>query len=40
MFQGSQLTPFFSWLQMGRDIVLMWFRYNVSNQWAVNDFSE
>jgi len=24
---GSKITPFFSWLQMGRDVSLIWFRY-------------
>uniref|UniRef100_A0A1I7XNE7 DNA-directed RNA polymerases I and III subunit RPAC1 n=1 Tax=Heterorhabditis bacteriophora TaxID=37862 RepID=A0A1I7XNE7_HETBA len=26
---GSKITPIWSWLQMGRDLVLVWFRYRV-----------
>ncbi|CAI5453709.1 unnamed protein product [Caenorhabditis angaria] len=26
---GSKITPIWSWLQMGRDLVLIWFRYTV-----------
>lgn len=26
---GSKITPFWSWLQMGRDLLLIWFRYLV-----------
>lgn len=25
---GSKVTPIFSWLQMGRDILLIWYRYS------------
>ncbi|VDM56708.1 unnamed protein product [Angiostrongylus costaricensis] len=25
--EGSKLVPFWSWLQMGRDLILIWFRY-------------
>lgn len=24
---GSKIIPVFSWLQMGRDLVLIWFQY-------------
>jgi dolichyl-phosphate beta-glucosyltransferase len=24
---GSKVTPIISWIQMGRDIILIWFRY-------------
>uniref|UniRef100_A0A0K0DCW0 dolichyl-phosphate beta-glucosyltransferase n=1 Tax=Angiostrongylus cantonensis TaxID=6313 RepID=A0A0K0DCW0_ANGCA len=27
--EGSKLVPFWSWLQMGRDLILIWFRYRV-----------
>ncbi|XP_058815143.1 dolichyl-phosphate beta-glucosyltransferase [Topomyia yanbarensis] len=27
--EGSKLTPFWSWLQMGRDLMLIWFRYAI-----------
>ncbi|XP_055632213.1 dolichyl-phosphate beta-glucosyltransferase isoform X2 [Toxorhynchites rutilus septentrionalis] len=27
--EGSKLTPFWSWLQMGRDLVFIWFRYAI-----------
>ncbi|EFO95180.1 hypothetical protein CRE_09266 [Caenorhabditis remanei] len=27
---GSKITPFWSWLQMGRDLILIWFRYTVN----------
>ncbi|XP_058062856.1 dolichyl-phosphate beta-glucosyltransferase [Anopheles bellator] len=27
--EGSKLTPFWSWLQMGRDLILIWFRYAI-----------
>uniref|UniRef100_A0A915EK26 Dolichyl-phosphate beta-glucosyltransferase n=1 Tax=Ditylenchus dipsaci TaxID=166011 RepID=A0A915EK26_9BILA len=36
---GSKITPFFSWLQMGRDIVLIWFRY-LLKVWKVNEVVE
>ncbi|CAJ0570324.1 unnamed protein product, partial [Mesorhabditis spiculigera] len=26
---GSKITPVWSWIQMGRDLVLIWFRYSV-----------
>jgi len=26
---GSKVTPFISWFQMGRDIILIWFRYAI-----------
>ncbi|KAF1753605.1 hypothetical protein GCK72_020162 [Caenorhabditis remanei] len=26
---GSKITPFWSWLQMGRDLILIWFRYTI-----------
>lgn len=27
--EGSKVTPFFSWIQMGRDLVLIWLRYKI-----------
>lgn len=27
--EGSKLVPFWSWLQMGRDLFLIWFRYKI-----------
>ncbi|KJH53421.1 glycosyltransferase, group 2 family protein [Dictyocaulus viviparus] len=27
--EGSKIVPFWSWLQMGRDLILIWFRYRV-----------
>ncbi|XP_049301683.1 dolichyl-phosphate beta-glucosyltransferase [Anopheles funestus] len=27
--EGSKLTPFWSWLEMGRDLMLIWFRYAI-----------
>lgn len=33
---GSKITPILSWIQMGRDIVLIWFRYTVQ-LWKDND---
>ncbi|KAL0278546.1 UNVERIFIED_CONTAM: hypothetical protein PYX00_000342 [Menopon gallinae] len=27
--EGSKLVPFWSWLQMGRDLFLIWFRYTI-----------
>lgn len=26
---GSKVTPFWSWLQMGRDLILIWLRYTI-----------
>lgn len=26
---GSKITPFFSWIQMGRDLLLIWLRYQI-----------
>jgi dolichyl-phosphate beta-glucosyltransferase len=26
---GSKITPFFSWLEMGRDLILIWLRYQI-----------
>nr|CAG4641126.1 EOG090X0BIY [Eulimnadia texana] len=31
---GSKVTPFWSWLQMGRDLVLIWLRY-FSGAWRI-----
>lgn len=27
--EGTKLTPFFSWIQMGRDLVFIWLRYQI-----------
>uniref|UniRef100_A0A1A9WWC1 Dolichyl-phosphate beta-glucosyltransferase n=1 Tax=Glossina brevipalpis TaxID=37001 RepID=A0A1A9WWC1_9MUSC len=32
--EGSKLTPFWSWLQMGIDLFLIWFRYNIG-AWRI-----
>uniref|UniRef100_U5EVJ0 Dolichyl-phosphate beta-glucosyltransferase n=1 Tax=Corethrella appendiculata TaxID=1370023 RepID=U5EVJ0_9DIPT len=32
---GSKITPFWSWLQMGRDLILIWFRY-ATGIWKLN----
>lgn len=32
--EGSKLTPFWSWLQMGTDLFLIWFRYTIG-AWKV-----
>uniref|UniRef100_A0A1L8EDD8 Dolichyl-phosphate beta-glucosyltransferase n=1 Tax=Haematobia irritans TaxID=7368 RepID=A0A1L8EDD8_HAEIR len=32
--EGSKLTPFWSWLQMGIDLFLIWFRYTVG-AWQI-----
>lgn len=32
--EGSKLTPFWSWLQMGADLFLIWFRYTIG-AWKV-----
>lgn len=34
--EGSKVTPIFSWIQMGRDIILIWFRYTFKI-WKIND---
>lgn len=31
---GSKLTPFWSWVQMGRDLVLIWLRYTIG-AWKI-----
>ncbi|KAL9927579.1 dolichyl-phosphate beta-glucosyltransferase wollknaeuel [Glossina fuscipes fuscipes] len=33
--EGSKLTPFWSWLQMGVDLFLIWFRYTIG-AWRVD----
>lgn len=33
---GSKITPIISWIQMGRDILLIWFRYTFQI-WRDND---
>lgn len=27
--EGTKLTPFFSWIQMGRDLIFIWLRYQI-----------
>lgn len=34
--EGSKLVPFWSWLQMGRDLVLIWLRYSIG-AWKIKD---
>lgn len=31
---GSKVTPFWSWLQMGRDLFVIWFRYTIG-AWSL-----
>lgn len=33
--EGSKIVPVWSWLQMGRDLILMWLRYS-TGAWKVN----
>lgn len=33
--EGSKITPVWSWLQMGRDLFLIWFRYAIG-AWSLN----
>jgi len=33
--EGSKLTPFWSWLQMGRDLFLLWLRYRIG-AWHID----
>ncbi|GAB0098872.1 Dolichyl-phosphate beta-glucosyltransferase [Sergentomyia squamirostris] len=33
--EGSKVTPVFSWLQMGKDLLLIWFRY-ATNIWKIS----
>lgn len=32
---GSKVTPFWSWLQMGRDLILIWLRYQIG-AWSLS----
>jgi len=33
---GSKVTPFWSWLQMGRDLILIWLRYQIG-AWKLHN---
>lgn len=33
--EGSKITPVFTWLQMGRDLFLIWFRYWIG-AWVIS----
>ncbi|XP_070162005.1 dolichyl-phosphate beta-glucosyltransferase [Polyergus mexicanus] len=33
--EGSKIIPFWSWLQMGRDLLFIWLRYNIG-AWKIN----
>ncbi|EZA50377.1 hypothetical protein DMN91_003914 [Ooceraea biroi] len=33
--EGSKIVPFWSWLQMGRDLFLIWLRYKIG-AWKIN----
>ena len=35
--EGSKLVPFWSWLQMGRDLVLIWLRYSIG-AWKIKEY--
>lgn len=37
--EGSKLIPFWSWLQMGTDLFLIWFRYTIG-AWQLNKSHE
>ena len=32
---GSKVTPIISWIEMGRDLVLIWLRYTIG-YWKIN----
>lgn len=34
--EGSKIVPFWSWLQMGRDLVLIWLRYRI-RAWKIRN---
>lgn len=34
--EGSKVVPFWSWLQMGRDLVLIWLRYRIG-AWRIRE---
>lgn len=36
---GSKITPVLSWIQMGRDIFLIWFRYTF-RIWEADDLAQ
>ncbi|KAI3421978.1 hypothetical protein GPALN_012515 [Globodera pallida] len=36
---GSKVTPFFSWIQMGRDILIIWFLYTF-HIWEINQIDQ
>lgn len=33
--EGSKIVPFWSWLQMGKDLLLIWLRYS-TGAWKIN----
>ncbi|XP_046822362.1 dolichyl-phosphate beta-glucosyltransferase isoform X1 [Vespa crabro] len=37
--EGSKIVPFWSWLQMGKDLVLIWLRYKIG-AWKIDDIKE
>lgn len=37
--EGSKLTPFWSWLQMGVDLFLIWFRY-ATGVWKIQALTD
>lgn len=37
--EGSKIVPFWSWLQMGRDLVLIWLRYKIG-AWKIADVKQ
>lgn len=37
--EGSKLTPFWSWLQMGVDLFLIWFRY-ATGAWKIQSLTD
>ncbi|GFU15125.1 dolichyl-phosphate beta-glucosyltransferase [Trichonephila clavipes] len=37
--EGSKLVPFWSWLQMGIDLILIWLKYQ-TRIWKISDFKK
>ncbi|XP_015593192.1 dolichyl-phosphate beta-glucosyltransferase [Cephus cinctus] len=37
--EGSKIVPFWSWLQMGRDLVLIWLRYRIG-AWRIQKIKD
>ncbi|XP_043669870.1 dolichyl-phosphate beta-glucosyltransferase [Vespula pensylvanica] len=37
--EGSKIVPFWSWLQMGKDLVLIWLRYKIG-AWKIDNIKQ